>query len=78
MSLPALDSCDWAAPGADRYTGTATAAIHAFVTIPEPVRQRLLAKHEKRAWDDVVYIDRESIRGRKEAWDPAIRDIHFG
>lgn len=74
----ALDSCDWASPGADRYTGTATAAIHAFATIPEPVQKRLLAKHEKRAYDDIVHIDRDSIRGRKESWDPAIRNMHFG
>lgn len=74
----ALDTCDWSAPGADRYTGTATAAIHAFATIPAPVRERLIARHEKRAYDDLVYIDRDSIRGREQAWDPAIRDMHFG
>lgn len=78
VTATALDSCDWAAPGADRYTGTATAAIHAFAAIPEPVRQRLVAKHDKRTYDDIVYIDRDTIRGRKDAWDPAIRNMHFG
>lgn len=73
-----IASCDWSDPGRDAYTGTPRAAIMAMAEIPRPVRLALVARAEAHDYDDTVYIDRDSIRSPKHAYDPAIRAMAFG
>jgi hypothetical protein len=72
--------CSWANPGADPYTGTPTAAIMAKTQIPLGVRLTLAARVSKHRpeFDDLVFIDRDSIRSRQHAYDPDISDMVFG
>lgn len=71
-------ACDWNQPGQARYTGTAASAIHAFADIPQPTRDDLIAKWERRDIADSVVIDRDSIRGQAHEYSPVIRSMHFG
>ena len=73
--------CHWDHPGADRYTGTTAAAIHAFVVIPRDVQDRLIVAHDKDPIGsavDTVVIDRDSIRGKVFEYAPEIRNMHTG
>ncbi|MEO6364027.1 MAG: MHFG family PEP-CTERM protein [Caldimonas sp.] len=74
---PASLDCSWDAPGADRYTGRTDAAIMALAVIPESARRALIAKADRHDFDEVVYIDRDAIRG-KASYDPEIRYMAFG
>jgi hypothetical protein len=71
-------TCDWDHPGVDRYTGTTEAAIHAYAEIPRATQDELIAKFERREFDDFVTIDRDSIRSSGGDYDPVIRRMHFG
>ena len=57
--------CHWDHPGQGRYTGTAEAAIHAFVTIPRATQDELIARWGRHEVDDFVFIDRDSIRSAR-------------
>ena len=71
--------CTWNNPGSDPYTGNARAAITAFAQIPPGVRAALIARAESKglAYDEVVAIDRDAIRGRAR-YAPELRAMHFG
>lgn len=71
--------CTWSDPGIDPYTGSARAAIMAFAQIPRAVRGALVARAESKdlAYDEVVVIDRDAIRGRAR-YAPELRSMHFG
>src|ERR1019366_3471577 len=71
-------TCDWDHPGVDRYTGTTEAAIHAYAEIPRATQDELIAKFERREFDDFVTIDRDSIRSTGGDYDPVIHRMHFG
>lgn len=71
-------TCDWSDPGVDPYTGTARAAIERMVTIPAPVRQVLIARAERDEYDDVVMIDRDTIRSPAHEYRPEITSMAFG
>ena len=73
-----IDACDWSHPSADAYMGTPRAAIMAMAEIPHPVRLVLAARAEAHDFDDSIYIDRDTIRSPKHAYDPAIRSMAFG
>lgn len=74
-----IDTCDWNNPGADPYVGTARAAIMSFAQIPKAARIALVARAEAKTpeYDDVVMVDRDAIRGRRE-YEPGIGSMHFG
>ncbi len=72
-----MSICDWSAPGSDPYVGTPRAAISALATIPAPVRAVLIERAERHAYDDVVFIDRDTVRGAHE-YAPAITYMAFG
>jgi hypothetical protein len=73
-----IDTCSWDHPGADAYTGSATAAIYAMAPdIPVRVKRVFAERAERHEVDDVVYIDRDSIRG-KYAYEPEISFMAFG
>lgn len=71
--------CTWNDPGIDPYTGSARAAIMAFAQIPQGVRAALVTRAESKdlAYDEVVVIDRDAIRGRAR-YAPELRSMHFG
>lgn len=71
-----IDHCSWDAPGADRYTGNAEAAIHAYADIPTPARMELIAKIRGGKNDDHVAITRDGIAGTSVYSD--FRMMHFG
>ncbi|MGV7206715.1 MHFG family PEP-CTERM protein [Oxalobacteraceae bacterium A2-2] len=70
-------SCSWDNPGANRYRGTAQAAIDRYADIPERVRATLKRRMEENQPDDRVAITRDAIAGRNR-YAPEIRDMHFG
>lgn len=70
--------CSWNHPGADAYRGDARAAIEAKTQIPATVRAKLIERAEKSDFDDVVYIDRDTIRSTRYDYDPGISDMAFG
>jgi hypothetical protein len=70
-------SCSWDNPGANRYRGTASAAIDRYADIPERVRATLKRRMEENQPDDRVAITRDAITGRNR-YAPEIRDMHFG
>ncbi len=70
-------SCSWDRPGANPYTGTAAAAIDRYTDIPERTRVKLKHRLTYGNPDETVSITRDAITG-KYAYDPEIRDMHFG
>ncbi len=69
-------ACSWAQPGANPYQGKPADAIAHYADIPAPVRARLKARVDRRQYDDVAEIRRDTIQGRHEYTD--LRDMHFG
>lgn len=72
-----IDTCNWDHPGADAYSGSASSAIYAMASIPAPVRRVLAERAERHEVDDVVYIDRDTIRGKYD-YAPEISFMAFG
>ncbi|SFL55881.1 MHFG family PEP-CTERM protein [Rugamonas rubra] len=69
--------CSWDRPGVNPYTGSAAAALERYSDIPAEIRAELKRRIEQGQADDKVSIKRDSIGG-KYAYEPAIRDMHFG
>ena len=69
--------CSWDRPGVNPYTGSAAAALERYSDIPAEIRAELKRRIEQGQPDDKVSIKRDSIGG-KYAYEPAIRDMHFG
>ena len=72
-----IEQCSWDRPGRDPFMGDVVAAIDRYSDIPTAVRVRLKQRMQARRYDDLVDIRRDSIRG-KAAYEPEIRDMHFG
>jgi hypothetical protein len=73
-SLPA---CSWDRPGVDPFMGDVVAAVDRYKDIPAAVRVRLKERMQKRRYDEIVSIRRESIDG-EASYGSEIRDMHFG
>jgi hypothetical protein len=69
-------TCDWNAPGADRFTGDAEQAIDDYKDIPPDVRAVLKSRVAKQRYDEIVPIARDSIGGGH--YESTITDMHFG
>lgn len=70
-------ACSWDRPGHNPFMGDVVAAVDRYTDIPTAVRVRLKQRMQARQYDDFVDIRRDSISGRV-AYEPAIRDMHFG
>jgi hypothetical protein len=70
-------ACSWDRPGHNPFMGDVVAAVDRYADIPADVRQKLRQRMAERRYDDLVTIRRDSIDGR-DAYDPGIRDMHFG
>jgi hypothetical protein len=77
LALIVAASCAWEAPGADRYTGNVPAAVDHYTDWPASVRESLKQRMERRQYDEVVTIRRDSIDGASR-YASSIRDMHFG
>ncbi len=75
----ALDQCSWDRPGVDPFMGDVVSAVDRYRDIPVDVRERLKTRMEKREYDDLVEIRRDSMIGRGGyEYGNAITDMHFG
>lgn len=72
-----LPQCNWDRPGANAFTGDVVAAVDRYKDIPAATRAKLKARVEKRQYDEIAVIGRNSITG-KATYSPEIRDMHFG
>ena len=70
-------ACSWDRPGHNPFMGDVVAAVDRYSDIPTAVRARLKQRMQARQYDDFVDIRRDSISGRA-AYEPTIRDMHFG
>lgn len=80
--LPATrvyDHCSWNHPGVNPFMGDVVGAVDRYRDIPPEVRAKLKARMEKRDYDDLVGIRRDSIEGRGGYdYGDSITDMHFG
>lgn len=72
-----VTTCSWNRPGHNPFMGDVVAAVDRYTDIPSAVRARLKQRMQARQYDDFVDIRRDGISGRR-AYEPTIRDMHFG
>ena len=72
-----LPQCSWDRPGVNPFMGDVVAAVDRYQDIPAAVRAKLKARMQKRSYDEMVTISRDSITGKAQ-YDSRIRDMHFG
>jgi len=72
-----IAACTWADPGVDRFTGSVPAAVEAYADIPAPVRAKLATRLQRRQFDEVASIRRDSIEGKAASYTD-LRGMHFG
>lgn len=68
--------CQWDHPGANRFTGDVSSAVHNYIDIPKNIRDKLEKRLNSKKYDDVVEITKDNIAGKDEYID--LRDMHFG
>jgi hypothetical protein len=71
------DVCSWDKPGANPFTGSVPAAVDRYTDIPMAVRARLKERMEKRQYDEIAVIERDSIIGQGVRYED-LRQMHFG
>lgn len=72
-----MAACSWNNPGHNPYSGEVPAAIDSYKDIPAEVRKKLKARMEKRKYDDLAVIRRDSIDGYDTSYSD-LRSMHFG
>ena len=72
-----VPSCSWERPGHSPFMGDVVAAVDRYGDIPADSRARLKARMERRDYDDLVVITRDSITGKAD-YRPTSRDMPFG
>jgi hypothetical protein len=75
--LPTSAHCSWDSPGVNPFMGNVPAAVDRYTDIPADVRERLKSRMNKRDFDEMATIRRDSITG-KNRYSAEIRDMHFG
>lgn len=75
-ALAVVSVCSWDNPGANPYRGPVAASVHHYTDIPLDVRNSLQRRMEKRHYDEIAEIKRDTIRGEHEYQE--LRDMHFG
>jgi hypothetical protein len=71
-----LDACSWDNPGQSPFTGSVPATVYAYAEIPKEARDRLYARMQRHAFDDLAQITADTIVGQHEYTD--LRAMHFG
>jgi MYXO-CTERM domain-containing protein len=77
LAAPRSPRCEWRSPAGDPYVGDVPAAVDRYADIPAATRERLKARMQRFAYDDIVSIRRDAIEGRHR-YEPVLRDMHFG
>ncbi len=72
-----ISACSWANPGQNPYTGDVPSAVDSYTDIPAEVRARLKYRMERRKYDDLAVIRRDSIQGYDTSYSD-LRSMHFG
>jgi hypothetical protein len=70
-----VDHCSWDQPGSAPFRGDVPAAVAHYTDIPPAVRAELRARMERRQFDDVAEIRRDSIVGARTYSN--LRSMHF-
>lgn len=70
--------CDWKDPGHEPFMGDVPSAIESYSDIPRDVRATLRSRMERRAYDDMVVITRDSITSPNHVYGSEINSMHFG
>lgn len=73
----AAQVCSWDKPGHDPFMGDVVAAVDHYTDIPASTRAKIQARMQRREYDDIAAIRRDSIEGRHQ-YAPEIRGMHFG
>ncbi|MET0210458.1 MAG: MHFG family PEP-CTERM protein [Burkholderiaceae bacterium] len=73
----ASPACSWDRPGHNSFTGDVPSAVDRYTDIPPETRERLKQRMQAHAYEDVVEISRDTIRGSAE-YAPEISGMHFG
>ena len=76
-ALIVIAACTWANPGANPYAGAVPTAVHAYRDIPVAVRNKLEARMQRREYDEIADIRRDSIVGPGAEYVD-LRSMHFG
>jgi hypothetical protein len=71
-----IAACSWDRQGHDAYTGQVPAAVDRYTDIPALTRAKLRLRMERRTYEDVAVITRDSIEGAQRYAN--LRDMHFG
>ena len=69
--------CSWDKPGVNPYGGSVPDAVDKYTDMPQAVRNKLKARMDKRQYDDVAVIRRDSIEGKQSHY-ANLRAMHFG
>lgn len=77
-SIVVAAACSWNNPGANPWQGTTAQAVDSYKEIPLVTRNKLKARMEKRAYDDVVDITAFALTSNKHTYAPEIESMHFG
>jgi hypothetical protein len=69
--------CSWDKPGVNLYRGSVPDAVDKYTDMPQAVRNKLKARMERRQYDDIAVIRRDSIEGKQSHY-ANLRAMHFG
>ena len=76
-ALTSKPDCSWDRPGLHPFMGDVVQAVDRYKDIAPEVRNRLKQRMQKREYDDIASIRRDSIEG-KFSYEPSLRGMHFG
>ena len=76
-ALASKQDCSWDRPGLHPFMGDVAGAVDRYKDIAPEVRARLKERMQKRQYDDIASIRRDSIEG-KFSYEPTLRQMHFG
>ncbi len=73
----ATAACSWDRPGHNAFMGDVVAAVDRYTDIKPATRTKLKARMQRRLYDEIVTIRRDSIEGAA-IYAPDITGMHFG
>ncbi len=73
----AIPTCSWDKPGHRPFTGSVPGAVDTYKDIPVEIRTKLKARMERRQYDEIATITRDTITGKDYQYTD-LRQMHFG
>lgn len=77
LASSATTACSWDRPGHNPFMGDVVAAVDRYTDIQPSTRTKLKARMQRRLYDEIVTIRRDSIEGAA-TYSPSITGMHFG